>query len=125
MQFMFSLIGEERSWEEVSPEEMKRNLAEMGEYNARLTEAGAMVFGAGLQERATGAVVHYGEGQPLVTDGPFAETKEQLAGFWIVEVEDREAAVEWARKIPLQSGHVEVRPVVADSEELLEKAGGS
>ena len=122
MQFMLALISEERSWEDVTPDEVKKNLAEMGQFNAELTEAGAMVSGAGLQERATGTTFHYGDGEPLVTDGPFAETKEQLAGFWTIEVENLDEALAWAKKIPLQSGHVEIRPLVADGKELLEKA---
>jgi hypothetical protein len=125
MQFMFSLISEEQNWEDVSPEEVKKNLAEMGQYNAELTEAGAMVTGAGLQERATGTTLHYSEGEPVVTDGPFAETKEQLAGFWIVECDSIDEALAWAKKIPLQDGHVEIRPLVASGEELLERAGGA
>ena len=122
MQFMLALIAEERSWEDVTPDEVKNNLAEMGQFNAELTEAGAFVIGGGLQERASGSTVHYGGGEPLVTDGPFAETKEQLSGFWLIEVEDVEAAIGWAKKVPLQSGHVEVRPMVSGGRELLEKA---
>jgi hypothetical protein len=125
MQFMFALISEERSWEEVTPEEVQRNLEEMGRFNAELSEAGAFVTGGGLQERATGTTVHYGEAEPVVTDGPFAETKEQLAGFWIVECEGLDEALAWAKKVPLKSGNVEIRPMVASGEELLEKAGAS
>ncbi len=125
MQFMLALIAEERSWEDVTPDEVKQNLAEMGQFNAELTEAGAFAFGGGLQERATGTTVHYGEDKPLVADGPFAETKEQLAGFWIVEVENLDEALAWARKVPLQGGHIEIRPLVGDGEELLAKAEAS
>ncbi|MFL5901842.1 MAG: YciI family protein [Solirubrobacterales bacterium] len=125
MQFMLALIAEERSWEDVAPDEVKKNLAEMGQFNAELTEAGAMVFGAGLQERATGTTVHYGDGEPLVTDGPFAETKEQLSGFWVIDVESLDEALAWARKIPFTSNHVEIRPMVTGGKELLEKAGAS
>ena len=126
MQFMLALIAEERNWEDVSPDEVKRNLAEMGQFNAELTEAGAMVTGAGLQERATGTTVHYSETQePVVTDGPFAETKEQLAGFWMIDVESLDDALGWAKKVPLKSGHIEIRPLVSGGEELLDKAGGS
>jgi len=122
MQFMLALIAEERSWEDVTPEEVKKNLADMGQFNAELTAAGAMVTGAGLQERATGTTVHYGEGEPLVTDGPFAETKEQLSGFWIIDVENLDEALAWAKKIPFTSDHVEIRPMVSGGAELLEKA---
>ena len=61
MQFMLALIAEERSWEDVTPDEVKKNLAEMGQFNAELTEAGAWVTGGGLQERATGTTVHYSD----------------------------------------------------------------
>lgn len=122
MQFMLALIAEERSWEEVTPEEVKKNLAEMGRFNAELTEAGAFVTAGGLQERASGTTVHYSDEAPLVTDGPFAETKEQLAGFWLIEVESLDQALAWAKKIPLRSGHVEIRPMVSGGAELLEKA---
>ena len=122
MQFMLALIAEERSWEEVTPEEVKKNLAEMGQFNAELTEAGAFVTAGGLQERATGTTVHYSDEGPLVTDGPFAETKEQLAGFWMIDVESLDDALAWAKRVPLSSGHVEIRPMVTGGEELLEKA---
>jgi hypothetical protein len=122
MQFMLALIAEERSWEEITPAEVKKNLAEMGQFNAELTEAGAMVTGAGLQERATGTTVHYSDDEPLITDGPFAETKEQLSGFWIIDVESLDDALAWAKKVPLRSGHIEIRPMVTGGKELLEKA---
>ena len=122
MQFMLALIAEERSWEEITPDEVKKNLADMGQFNAELTEAGAMVTGAGLQERATGTTVHYGDDEPLVTDGPFAETKEQLSGFWIIDVESLDEALAWAKKIPFTSNHVEIRPMVTGGAELLGKA---
>jgi hypothetical protein len=122
MEFMLALIAEERSWEDVTPDEVKKNLTEMGQFNAKLTEAGAMVTGAGLQERATGTTVHYSDDEPLVTDGPFAETKEQLSGFWIIDVENLDEALAWAKKVPLKSGHIEIRPMVASGKELLEKA---
>jgi hypothetical protein len=122
MQFMLALIAEERSWEEITPDEVKKNLAEMGQFNAELTAAGAWVTGGGLQERATGTTVHYSDGEPLITDGPFAETKEQLSGFWIIDVENLDEALAWAKKIPFTSNHVEIRPMVTGGAELLEKA---
>jgi len=125
MQFMLALISEERSWEDVTPEEVKRNLAEMGRFNAELQEAGAFVIGGGLQERATGTTVHYGEDDPVVSDGPFAETKEQLAGFWLIECEGLDEALAWAKKVPLRDSHVEIRPLVASGKELMEKAEAS
>ncbi len=126
MQFMFSVIDAEQSWEDLTPEEVKQNLADMGKFNDELTAAGAMVTGAGLQERATGKTVHYGkDGETVVSDGPFSETKEQIAGFWIVELESVDEALAWAKKIPFQGGHVEIRPLVSGGEELIEKAEAS
>lgn len=125
MQFMLALIAEERSWEDVTPDEVKRNLAEMGQFNTELTEAGAFVTAGGLQERATGTTVHYGDDAPLVTDGPFAETKEQLSGFWLIDVDGLDEALSWAKKVPLKTGHVEIRPMVSGGEELIEKAEAS
>jgi hypothetical protein len=124
MQFMLSLIAEEQSWEDLTPEDVKRNVAEMGEFNAKLGDA--MVTGAGLQERATGTTVHYSEDdESVVTDGPFAETKEQLAGFWIIECESLDEALAWSKQIPLRSGHVEIRPLVSGEAEMVEKAEAS
>ena len=126
MQFMLALIAEERSWEDVTPEEVKRNVAEMERFNEGLRGAGAFVTAGGLQERATGTTVHYSEAdEPIVTDGPFAETKEQLAGFWLIECEGPEQALEWAKRVPLRDSHVEIRPMVAGEEELMEKAEAS
>jgi hypothetical protein len=125
MQFMLTLISEERSWEDITPDEVKRNLAEMGQFNAELSEAGAFVTAGGLQERATGTTVHYGEGEPLITDGPFAETKEQLSGFWLLECDGLDEALAWAKRVPLISGHVEIRPMVSGGVELIEKAEAS
>ncbi len=122
MEFMLALIAEERPWEEITPDEVKENLAEMGQFNAQLTEVGAFVTGGGLQERATGTTVHYSDEEPVVSDGPFAETKEQLSGFWIIDVENLDEALAWAKKVPLEHGHVEIRPMVSGGKELLEKA---
>ena len=129
MQYLIALIGEEPDFEDVSPDEMQRTLDEMNEYNQQLKEAGVMAYGAGLSERATGTTIRFGaEGETTVTDGPFAETKEQLAGFWIFECDNLNEALEWAKKAPLEDGALEVRPLITDEEtsgaELLEKVRG-
>jgi hypothetical protein len=130
MQYMFSLISEEPNWEDVDPEQMQAEVEAMGRYNRELEEAGAMVTGAGLRERATATVLSFpeGGGDPTVTDGPFAETKEQLMGFWIVEAANLDEALAWARKVPLQGASLEVRPLVDEqgddelsSEEILSR----
>lgn len=112
MQYMLSLIGEEPNWEDVSPEEMQATLDEMEKYNDELKAAGAMVTGHGLRERATASVVRFSGDERTVTDGPFAETKEALGGFYLIECATKGEAVEWAKKIPLREGNfIDVVPV--------------
>ncbi len=118
MHYMFLLIGEEPNWEDVSPEEMQTTIDEMGKYNDELKAAGAMVGGHGLRERATASVVRFSEGgETTVTDGPFAETKEQLMGFWIIDAPNLDEALAWARKAPLRGEAIEVRPLVEEEGE--------
>ncbi|HET6997608.1 MAG TPA: YciI family protein [Solirubrobacterales bacterium] len=118
MQYMLLLQGEEPNWEDVSPEEMQATIESMGRFNEELKDAGAMVTGGGLRERATATVVRFQlEGEPIVTDGPFTETKEQLMGFWIIDCANLDEALAWTRKVPLQGGAIEVRPLVEHSRE--------
>ena len=81
----------------------EQELATMGKYNQQLIDAGVMVDGAGLQPSSKGARVGFRNGQVVVTDGPFAETKELIAGYWIINVKSKAEAVEWAKKIPFQT----------------------
>jgi hypothetical protein len=125
MRYMLSLIDEEPNWEDVKPEDIQKDLDAMGKYNDELKEAGVMVDGHGLRERATGSVVRFSEGgETTVTDGPFAETKEQLMGFWIIEAANLDEALEWTRKAPLQEGAIEIRPLVEEQGEEDEKFSG-
>jgi hypothetical protein len=82
-------------------------------YTQQLQESGAMVAGDGLQGLETATTVRVRDGESLVTDGPFAETKEMLAGYYLIDVGDLDGALAWAAKIPsVSSGSVEVRPVM-------------
>jgi hypothetical protein len=78
----------------------EQDLSTMGKYNQELIDAGVMVDGAGLQPSSKGARVGLKNGKVVVTDGPFAETKELIAGYWIINVKSRAEAIEWAKKIP-------------------------
>ena len=78
----------------------EKDLATMGKYNQELIDAGVMVDGAGLQPSAKGARVGLKNGKVVVTDGPFAETKELIAGYWIINVKSKAEAIEWAKRIP-------------------------
>lgn len=93
-------------------------LAAMGDFNEELAKAGVMLAGDGLHPSEKGIRLHYtaGDEPPSITDGPFAETKELLAGFWIWQVRDMDEALEWAKRIPgpyegEADGIVELRPV--------------
>ena len=75
-------------------------LTEMGKYNEELVKAGVMLAGEGLHPSTKGKRVHFGAGKKTVIDGPFPETKELIAGFWLWQVKSMEEAVEWARRCP-------------------------
>jgi len=81
----------------------EQELATMGKYNQQLIDAGVLVDAAGLQRSSKGARVGFKDGKVVVTDGPFAETKELIAGYWIINVKSRAEAIEWAKKIPFQT----------------------
>lgn len=87
-------------------------LAEMGKFNEALANAGIMLAGDGLRPSSKGARVRFSGSKRSVTDGPFAETKELVAGFWLWQVKSKEEAVEWAKRIPFGDGEeVEIRPL--------------
>jgi hypothetical protein len=113
MKYMLVLVGPEGGMEDTSPEEMKAVMDQWSAYGEELVEAGAFIAGEGLQESATATTVRVGEGdERLVTDGPFAETKEQVGGFYLLECADLDEAIAWAKKVPLSEGAIEVRPVM-------------
>ena len=87
-------------------------LTEMGAYNEELVKAGVMLAGEGLLASSHGARVRFDDdGKTTVVDGPFAETKELVAGFWILQVSSREEVLEWVRKAPFRGAEIEVRRV--------------
>ena len=89
-------------------------LTAMGKFNEELVKAGVMLAGEGLHPSSKGARVRFDkDGTGTVIDGPFAETKELVAGFWILEVSSREEVLEWIRKAPFRDGEVEVRQVAS------------
>ena len=87
-------------------------LKEMGKFNDELVKAGVMLAGEGLHDSSKGFRITYSGSKRTVRDGPFAETKELVAGFWIWQVKSRAEALEWAKRIPFQNGEeVEIRQV--------------
>lgn len=109
MRFMMIVKASKDSEAGVLPDE--KVLSEMGRYNEQLVEAGALLAAEGLQASANGVRVRYAGGKFNVVDGPFAETKELVAGYWLIQAKSREEALAWASRIPFQEGEVEVRPL--------------
>ena len=98
MRFMVLVKATKSSEAGVLPDE--KLLAEMGKYNEELTKAGVMLAGEGLQPSSRGARVRFSGNKRTVIDGPFAETKELIAGFWLWQVKSKEEAIEWVKRCP-------------------------
>jgi hypothetical protein len=109
MKFMLLMQSDESNPLAQAPTEEAMNL--MGAYNESLIKAGAMLAGEGLHPSSGGARVTFDGDDRSVTDGPFTESKEILGGFWMIDVASKEEAVEWARRVPLKEGQIEVRRV--------------
>ena len=86
-------------------------LADMGNFNDELVKAGVMLAGEGLQASSKGVRVRFEGKKRTVIDGPFSETKELIAGFWLWQVRSKEEAIEWLKRAPFQEGEVEIRQV--------------
>jgi hypothetical protein len=86
-------------------------LAEMGKFNEELVKAGVMLAGEGLHPSSKGVRVDFSGDKPTVTDGPFAEAKELVGGYWIWQVKSMDEAVEWLKRAPFREGEVELRQV--------------
>lgn len=113
MQYMLLLYADERLRSPTDPESMKAMYGAYMAYTQALTKAGALIQSGPLQPSATVTTVRGDRQSVEVLDGPFAETKEQLAGFFLIDVPDLDAAVDWAKRCPaLQGGIVELRPMM-------------
>ena len=86
-------------------------LTEMGRFNEELVKAGIMLAGEGLQPSSKGARIRYSGGKPSVTDGPFTEAKELVAGFWLLQAKSKDDVVEWLKRAPFEDAEVEIRQV--------------
>jgi hypothetical protein len=109
MRFMVIVKANKDSEAGVLPD--KQILAEMGKYNEELAKAGVMLAGEGLQASSKGARIKFSGKKRSVTDGPFAETKELVAGFWLIQAKSKEEAIEWVKRAPFQEGELEIRQV--------------
>jgi hypothetical protein len=117
MKYALTIYGDESARENTSPEERQAVTQAYHALTQEMQEKGVLVAGEGLYPTDTATTVRVREGQRDVTDGPFAETKEQLGGFYVLDCKDLDEAVEWAEKIPgSQIGSVEIRPVMVFDE---------
>ena len=97
---------------DVNSDEAQRLFAQVDAFNTKLTDSGSWVFGGGLHPASSATVVRATGGEISMTDGPYAESKEQMGGFWVIEAADLDAALEWGRKASAAcEGPVEVRPL--------------
>jgi hypothetical protein len=109
MRFIVMVKASKESEAGVMP--TQQELADMGKFNDELVKAGVMLAGEGLHPSSKGTRIAYNGGKRTVRDGPFTETKELVAGFWIWQVKSKQEALEWAKRIPFQEGEVEIRQV--------------
>ena len=91
-------------------------LGKMAKFNEEMVKAGIMLDAAGLQASSKGARIRFTGDKRSVIDGPFAETKELIAGYWIIQVKNKAEAIEWAKRIPFQEGEVEIRQVFEEED---------
>jgi hypothetical protein len=119
MQYMLLIYGSEERWDSYSDEERKAIYEEYYALSRDLRDQGKLISSHELQGSATATSVRLRDGKTLTTDGPFAETKERLGGYYLIEADSPGEAVEWAARIPsARDGVVEVRPVVLEHAEV-------
>jgi hypothetical protein len=112
MRFMVMVKADKNSEAGIMPD--RKLLEEMGKYNEELVKSGVMLAGEGLHPSSKGARVKFSGNQRTVVDGPFAETKELVAGFWLIQVKSKEEAIEWVKRCPNPTrgdSEIEIRQV--------------
>jgi hypothetical protein len=111
MRYLLTFVVEQRGVDDASPEEMKAGIEAWSAFDNEASEAGVLIACEPLEPAAT--TIHLrGDGERLVTDGPFADTKEQLGGFCVLECRSLDEAREWADKVPMRTGAIEIRPAM-------------
>jgi len=112
MQYLLMLYSQEGGWSKLSKVEQEQAMAAYGAYTEALTKAGALKGSNRLQPTSVATTVRVANGKPQVLDGPYADSKEQLGGYYLIDVPDLDAAISWASRCPAANhGIVEVRPV--------------
>lgn len=116
MQYLLMLYSQENHWPEMTRAEQEETMAAYGAYMEALRKAGAFVGSSRLQPTSAATTVRVTDGKSQVLDGPYVESKEQLGGYFLIDVPDLDAAISWAARCPgAAHGTVEVRPVWAPS----------
>jgi hypothetical protein len=115
MEYILLLHDDETRWDRMTPDEARAGYGAYMAYTNALREAGVYLGGNPLQPTTTATVVRVdGNGKTSVLDGPYADTKEQLGGYYLIDVADADAAIQWAARCPCAStGTVEIRPIAA------------
>jgi hypothetical protein len=113
MKYLLLLYGDESQWADATPEDIQREMDAYVAFEAELKQARALIAGEALEATNAATTVRVRDNEGVLSDGPFAETREQLGGFYLLECRDLDDAVGWAKKVPAASdGSVEVRPVM-------------
>jgi hypothetical protein len=113
VKYLLTIYGDESDWADMSEEDRGAEMEAYEAFGREAEKAGVYLSGEGLQPTSTATTVRVRDGQPELTDGPFAETREQLGGYYLLDCRDLDDAVRWAAKIPgAAHGSVEVRPVM-------------
>ena len=118
MQYMLLIYGDEKSWHSMPKAEITKVLQAYESYSKELAASGALRGGSELAPIASATTVRVRNGKAMTTDGPFAETKEQLGGYYLIDVANLDEAIKWAAKIPsAQGGSIEIRPLTENQAE--------
>ena len=113
MRYLLTIYGDESGWNDVTPAVAQEIMAAYGAFGEKAQAAGALLGGEGLQPTSTATTVRVRDSETLTTDGPFAETREQLGGYYLLECKDLDEAIGWAAQIPeALNGTIEVRPLM-------------
>jgi hypothetical protein len=116
MQYMLLIHSDEALWQNLGEAEVGAIVEEYGLVTQQMRDAGVYIAGDQLQPTSAATTVRERNGERLITDGPFAETKEQLGGYYLIDAESLDEAIEWAAKLPtVRHGSIEVRPVFVRS----------
>jgi hypothetical protein len=114
MRFIVFVKGSKESESGAMPD--KKDLVEMGRFNEDLVDAGMMLAGEGLHPSSKGSRIRFAKGKATVTDGPFTEAKELVAGYWVLQAESKAKVIDWMKRAPFQDAEIEIRQIFEDEE---------